>query len=485
MDEPCTDPVEKPRAETYEESREDAWREPEAREEPPERVPREPEVFNTWTGLLVAGILLLTGMILVSSAAFFDAQEANRPWAAAVLVLGAPKSVVSEDSVPVAAQRIPQAETEFVAALRGSEDGRKLMDALELDKGPHFLAFQERWSEVAELLATGRMPEPGAHEVLAGYLAPSTPFEFGGKTFTVSGRLRASVGSLGYAYLAPNTESVRQALLAQGTSRQGWIMPEGLKTETAKGLAAIEKDKLELVASPGRSSERAIWLCLVGLVFVAIGGSGAYLHVLRWLSTCWHGAVAAPLLQAMARHMKPLIWVHVLLYGAFFLFMALGAANPLFQSRVIGFVQHQFSEGGLSYVGDAYAEGSILKATAATFFQNYFVATIATTLTPSLFIPFAGVIKNLVTFAFAGFAMAPVWLDSAPRMSYHSLTMVLEFEAYIVATFAAAAWPFLLFRGKAGKGLQILAGAVLVGGAMLLFAALYEASTLILLAVVR
>jgi hypothetical protein len=76
-------------------------------------------------------------------------------------------------------------------------------------------------------------------------------------------------------------------------------------------------------------------------------------------------------------------------------------------------------------------------------------------------------------------------------MSFHSITMWLELEAYILVSFASVLLPVKVMRafaepgGNPGQayvqGAIILGSMTLIAGIILLVAALYEATTLILL----
>ena len=80
-------------------------------------------------------------------------------------------------------------------------------------------------------------------------------------------------------------------------------------------------------------------------------------------------------------------------------------------------------------------------------------------------------------------------IGSAFQFTYHSITMTLELEAYVVACFAVALGPVRIvqgfFRKALGSGLraalEIAAGGAVLCAVMLAGAALYEAVTLILI----
>jgi hypothetical protein len=131
----------------------------------------------------------------------------------------------------------------------------------------------------------------------------------------------------------------------------------------------------------------------------------------------------------------------------------------------------------------------VVQAAAATFFNNFVVQTALLSMLPSLAVPFWALPKTILNLGFAGFALAPIWTGYVGHLSYHSITMTLEIEAYVVAAFAACVYPRIVWRGlregdfKKGlaQGLVLMLRTTVLAGIMLLIAATYEATTLILL----
>ena len=201
------------------------------------------------------------------------------------------------------------------------------------------------------------------------------------------------------------------------------------------------------------------------------------------------GRLLGPCLAELSARRALLVAVHVMLYGALFGAMAAGVLLPRATWNAMHFTRSVFSEGALGHIGRAYASGNILWATLATLHQNYLVGTCLYSALPSLVFPFAGLFKNLLSFGFVGFVMTPLWTGSAAQNTYHSITLTLELEAYVVVTFAVCALPIRVVRGwQSGEwatqylaGLRIIVGAVALAGIMLTIAAVYEATTLILL----
>jgi len=227
---------------------------------------------------------------------------------------------------------------------------------------------------------------------------------------------------------------------------------------------------------------------VVGLMLVATGGAIVQIRLFQILAGRRTGLLA-PIFAEVRKAPFLLAVLHVIIYGAFFMAMALGLRSPFAFLMVEDLVTSAFREGDLAYIGAAYASGNIPLAMATTFFHNYFVATVGLTLLPSLIIPFAGVLKTLGTFAMVGFAMAPIYTGTAAGMVYHSITMTLELEAYIIAAFAVTMYPIRFVTGFARSGslmgaldgLKVMGSAIVLTGVMLAIAAAYEAVTLIML----
>ncbi len=83
--------------------------------------------------------------------------------------------------------------------------------------------------------------------------------------------------------------------------------------------------------------------------------------------------------------------------------------------------------------------------------------------------------------------MSPLWLRTAEMLFFHSLTIVMELEAYIFACIVIIIWTILLWSGIKNRcflkslkqGLLLLFVAALFTGVLLGIAAVYEAVTLI------
>ncbi|MFI9485380.1 hypothetical protein ACIG47_03235 [Promicromonospora sp. NPDC052451] len=91
------------------------------------------------------------------------------------------------------------------------------------------------------------------------------------------------------------------------------------------------------------------------------------------------------------------------------------------------------SSPGSSVIVEAYASGSVVKASLLTFLGNLLFAALATTTLPSLTIPFFGVLATLGRAAFIGMPYAPTTLEELVVVLVASPVLLIEFQAYVLA----------------------------------------------------
>jgi hypothetical protein len=103
--------------------------------------------------------------------------------------------------------------------------------------------------------------------------------------------------------------------------------------------------------------------------------------------------------------------------------------------------------GPLAAVGNAYVNAEVLKAIGLTFLVNLVVGSFLYITLPSLIIPFLGFLLGIYRAALWGFLFYPGHPDIGMIMLPHSITLILEGQAYILALFAvylqgrAFLWP--------------------------------------------
>ncbi len=438
---------------------------------------------------VLGAVLLASGLGLIAAVAFFEERDLeSAPWAMAVF---SPDGAAPWDgTTPIAVRKVPMSnfpDTQFVIDSLRSRMGEQDIDAFQLNKTEWVLAFDAPSEFFAPVLESGRLPKPGAREVLAGCLARLDRFEMDGASFQVVGRLRRDTGALAFAYVLPDAPVFRRHFHLQPAATIGWF-----DADPDDGFSALEEDALQgrtIVGGEPPARRVHTLVVILGLVCVATGGAVLHVRIFnRWAFTA-RGAFA-PFLRAHVESPFLVMLMHVVLYGPLFLAMLAATRMPVENMRLHEFIVHTFSEGSLDYVGDAYQSGNVWRAAGATWVNNYLLQTLGLTFVPSLVVPFVGVLKTLGSFVLAGFALSPLWAGNASRFVFHAITMTLELEAYILACVAICLFPIRLFGRSHGPGLpqrfvaawRIVIGAALLCGIMLAIAGLYEALTLILIA---
>lgn len=447
----------------------------------------EPAPLKEGAGLRLPLLIVLAGVFLLIILAVLDGWAIkNQEWGGALLY-DKPLPIEEEENIlPVMLRRLPEPRSPLIEWLEEMPEGQEVIKQLRLDKGEWVVLLPVSDQTLVHLLASGRIPSRGRFEAVAGDLARGNSFQLNGHEFHVVGRLKRSVGGLAFTFIVPDDEAYRPLFQEDG-ARQGWLDLNG-RERLASLPPEVAKEWPEPVGAMTRAGKGVPMGVILGMVLVALGGSVTYYRIFLRMRTR-RPARTRQILEEV--HDRPgLFWgMHVLMYGAFFTMMVLATAYPLVTMRMEQYLSQQLTEGSMKHVGAAYASGDILFAAAVTFAHNYFLATIIQTFAISLVIPFGGVIKNLLTFLAVGFAMAPLWAGSAAGMSFHSITMAVELGAYIVASFAVAVFWIRIgrgifagtFRDEFLKGLKALGGAAILSAVMLAVAALYEATTLILL----
>lgn len=439
------------------------------------------------------GVLLVCGLAALFAAAHFERSVVDgEPWRDLLIAVDAP--AVPEGAVPLRARPIPETnlplETQaFLERMRATPGSEEILKLLGLSPMERLLLVDAEPAFFAPALVSGRLPEAGRPEVLAGDLARFDTFEMDGITFRVVGRLAPPIPGTLTACFLPAAPAFEGLFSDAELSTPGWMDPEAMaRVEASDGDAWPGDGSPRFMMPAGRLPGGITALTLGGLMLVAAGGAWLQMRLLRLLAPR-AGRLLGPCLAELSARRALLVAVHVMLYGALFGAMAAGVLLPRATWNAMHFTRSVFSEGALGHIGRAYASGNILWATLATLHQNYLVGTCLYSVLPSLVFPFAGLFKNLLSFGFVGFVMTPLWTGSAAQNTYHSITLTLELEAYVVVTFAVCALPIRVVRGlQSGEwatpylaGLRIIVGAVALAGIMLTIAAVYEATTLILL----
>lgn len=438
-------------------------------------------------------IWALSGMLWLSFTGLFEIHWIKQqPWSEALLVMAGQDSGPSappEGALRVWSRSVSRSHPVSGDAWLDSMQALVKEEGLDLplNRPERIIAIQAPSEVIAPLLEQGRLPESGKAEVLAGDLARGDSFELDGISFRIVGRLKKGVSGFTFAYLLPYSPAWSAMFSNTAGGIPGWLHPEGLSQLEQLAPDSGEQEQ-EILGGQSRTRVRYAVSALIGLFIVALGGAMGYSRLFASLSDP-PTPVFGPLFKETVVRPRLFWGAHAVLYGVFFGCMVMGIFFPLLNYRMTEYMSSVFSEGGLSYIGDAYASENVLQAALATYHNNYVVQTLGFTFMISIFPLALGALKTVASFSLVGFAMSPIWVGTASGYVFHSITMVLELEAYILATFVVIAWPLRLWRGITNDGfapnlwmgIRIFMGGVIFCGVMLAIAALYEAASLILM----
>jgi hypothetical protein len=128
---------------------------------------------------------------------------------------------------------------------------------------------------------------------------------------------------------------------------------------------------------------------------------------------------------------------NILYYGLILVFMGVAALNPALQDELLRATTESVTSGPLATVGEAYVNAKVLKAMALTFAVNLFIGSLAFMTLPSMIIPFLGILGGVYRAIVWGLIFYPGHPDMRIAMIPHSLTLILEGQAYILVMLAA------------------------------------------------
>jgi hypothetical protein len=465
--------------------------------------PLPPAPRRSWIPVIAGALAFVAGLAMLVAVRGVEERElAASPWGDALIILQEEPPEGEHFALwgrRLSAEEVPPpgpARRQMLDEFRKTADGRELIASMGLERNEWVLLLDlpaERWGS---LLQSGRAPVPGKAEAVRGALTRHDGFTVDGQAFEVVGRLRDDIPGMSFAYVLPDHPLLRARLEREKELEAGWLLPEGQS----------DPELRKLLASPGeakvldpRALTRRSWAVatILALALMAFGGAALQVRLLGWLARRRPRFLGSALEEIERRPV--LLWLtHVGYYGLFLGAMVVATAFPLVNLRLMNMIHGQLYEGDLGFIGQAYLSGNILKAAAMTFAWNYGAATVGMVMIPAL-LPVLGTIwglfKTALSFGMVGFGMSPLWTGTAEGYTYHSITMTLELEAYIIAAFLIVAYAIrmlggivALFEGRAEVGsaglaraFAIMGGGTLLVGIMLAIAALYEATSLILL----
>lgn len=488
-----------------------------------------------WPWILASG-LVAAGIIALFVLAFVEARWLRtQPWHGAIRTEG--YTIAHEDAIAAWSRTLPldqsggdseivdyiQRDLVRMAKLAAEEetaepetggapvnpfDTAQMLDLSYLPRAT-LVMLDLPAAELESLLDTGRLPVAGEPEILAGALLSTRDLELDGETFSVVGTLRPQVPGFVKTYVLPAADRYQPLFTAEQGGTRGSLVRDAtgrLKTLVPELFDRDAGTTPTILAGPVPTRTGVTWGVWGSLLAVATGASIGFIALYRRLAL-WRIPLLAPAMRETVLRPGVIGGLHFFLFGAFFGAMALGMRDPELNYLFMEYASHMFNEGALQYVGDAYASGNIASAAHATYANNFIWQTLVLSVGTSLAVPvFTGILKILASFLVVGFAMAPLWTDTASGMTYHAITLALELPPYILVGFGIWIWSecFLRFlwspvrvwylgdsaRGEPiiqdaarqlPRGLAVLAGCTLLAAVLLYAAAWYEAATLILL----
>jgi hypothetical protein len=449
-----------------------------------------------WMLVLLAGF----GLMFYS---YRSSRSAAEPpsWADAFMYIGKGEPEKTDDAVPFTEVRVrllplSQLMRAVVQELEKAPNPAirravlSLRESLIMDS-----AFREDFPP--EALAEGRLPQAGCEEVLAGASAVhKNVLNVAGRKLQVVGVLRPEMVHFARVYILP-PDSTAAGLFAPGDEevRNAYIIRlprnEAVKVETRKRLQAeFPPDRFTPIVGEMRMEAGPYFLYLCGLALMLLGGSVFFVRLYAYLAEVVPWAVLRDPLTALRDWRRLLYGLHALFFGIFLLAAAGVYFLPSVQAVLVSMLQSEIhgGSGPLSIAGKAYATGNIPLAAAATLAINFFIGTILSITLPSVVIPAIGSLAMLLRSLVIGLVVAPSTVPMAGMMLPHSFTLLVEMEAYIVATLFVLLIPIYLFRRsegptvfrRYGRALLVnLKGLLLIFG-ILAIVAVYEAIEVIL-----
>lgn len=458
--------------------------------------PREPPPAVRRPRWLLWSLLFLVGLALINFAYRKYVAPASTRWTDAVIYIaedGPAADLKPLGGTPVTLRLLPvDPQTELLAkqlAGAGNQVGHMVVRNRQ-----EKLILVENFRALFDgnMLASGRLPEPGAGEVLAGYDASrKDALSIDGQKFKVVGVLRRQNAPFWNSYLLPDARPAAKWLDPASPQVKPGVLVT--RVEARKQKEALMKSRvrgrLTALSDMSRVEPGPYFLYLLGLLFLVGGGAAMLLEGFwAWSNKATSGWFAAPLVE-MRRHWRLLVGLHAGYFG-----LCLAAMVVIYFARDIQDILFMIvlkeitGTGMLGIVGKAYLSGNILWAAVATVGVNFFAGSLGVITLPSVILPGSGTLVAFYRAGLWGVLLAPAYPLLAGTMRAHSVTLLLEGEGYILATFFGLLVPIFLLRRQEGvPGMQRWGRALLVNlkGNLLVFlvlaiAALYEAIEVIL-----
>jgi hypothetical protein len=444
-----------------------------------------------WAAVMVVGFGLMLGAYLG-----MERIDNPTPWTHAAMFFGNsnPTGDLAElGAIRVRMRYLPLTaiQSEFVQGLRQSDP--EAADTMARGFAEHIILdpFLERHI-TPDMLASGRMPWPRSDEVLAGCLTSAEQVTLEGRTLKVVGRLDRRQAVFKRAYLMA-AEAIDPSMprIDDEFAGDAWIVPISQDRKAAKRIMdGFPRDRFTPVLYTAPVGAGPFALYMAGMAMFLAGGSALFIFLYGRMAVWLAGTFMGDVLAVIHRWRWLNILIHAVTFGAAVAAMIVAFMVPEAEYFMRHIIAKSAAEQGspLGYAVEAYSSGNILWAAAATLIVNMTTGTLAGVTVPSLLIPGGGVLINVTRLAVLAPALAPTSVDMARSMLPHAVTMLVEIEAYILASLLGLMVPIYLFRyvegvswiRRYGQAVLLNLKGLLIVFALLAAAALYEATEVIL-----
>jgi len=449
--------------------------------------------------LIVAGI----GFALMAFSYFnYQYQPGHNPWKDAFMYIGKADPNSQAEGLdyvqrPIRLLPISQRARLFTDAAKGiGSYVEKSYRAVFQEKLILYPDVTDDFTD--EMLERGRLPNSDANEVVAGfYTSNKSEINVDGQVFKVVGQFKKEIRLFVDSYLFSNSAAAaelfnREHKVVQNAYILQLPIEELASSEIREQLKkSFPKSQFTTYAPLIRTEQTPFYLYILGMALLFLGGSVVLLKVYCFLSEKVSNKWLRLPLAEIRKFKRLFLSLHFIYFGVVVLFMLLAHTLPELQVCLLGAIKAQVADGSgpLGIAGKAYMSKSIPLAAVTTFAINFSLGSLAYITIPSVIIPGVGILAAAFRASMWGLLLAPNF-DALTRMMLpHSFTILLEGEAYILATFFALLIVVYLFRKAEGPGvfnkyskalLMNVRGNLLVA-AVLVVAAIYEAIEVILM----
>jgi hypothetical protein len=454
-------------------------------------------------GLISWLIVAAIGFVLMAFSYFnYQYDSGSNPWKDAFIYIGEgqPHSEAEEleyVTCPIRLLPMPLRAGSFAPIARNF--GQHVEQAYRVSFQEKVVLYSDMASDFTDqMLEWGRMPSPGAGEVVAGFSVTSKDnITVKDRTLKVVGQFKKAVGLFGDSYLIEDNDTARELFnLDDEAVRQAHILrlPKEQLSDTQKGeqlKKLFPKSEFTMYYPKIRTEPGAYYLYMAGFSLLLLGGCLVFFKLYCLLAEKLGSKWLLTPLAAIRKYKHLFLALHLIYFGAVVLMMLVAYSLPELQFSLLSGIRSQVVDEGsgpLAVAGRAYMSKNILRAALTTFLINFPLGSLAVITLPSLILPGAGVLLLGIRAISWGVLLAPSYVNLSGMMLPHSLTLLIEGHAYVIAGFFGVLVLVYLFRKAEGPGiarrygralLLNLKGNLLVA-IVLVIAAIYEAIEVIL-----